>query len=71
MDKLDKAIDRMIEEDIEIDELEEELFGDKEEGLTGVDRRDLKKMVRDFNKRKDKQKIKDSIKKAKKEVIDK
>ena len=70
LDKLDKAIDKMVKEDIEIDELEEELFGDKEEGLTGVDRKDLKKMVRDFNKRKDKQRIKKNVKKAKKEIID-
>lgn len=38
LDLLDKAIDKMIKEDIALDELEEELFGDKEEGLTGIDR---------------------------------
>jgi len=33
----------MIKEDIGTDELEEELFGDKEEGLTGMDKKDIKK----------------------------
>ena len=57
LNKLDKAVDRMIKENIETEELEEELFGDKEEGLTGVDRKDLRKMVREFNKKKDCKKI--------------
>ena len=70
LDKLDKAIDKMVEEDIEIDELEEELFGDKEEGLTGIDKSDLKKIVREFNKSKDKKRIKENIQKAKKEIKD-
>jgi len=67
LDKLDKAIDKMIKEDIEIDEIEEELFGDEEEGLTGVDRRDLKNIVREFNKSKNKKKIKKSIQRARQE----
>ena len=62
--KLDKAIDKMIKEDIEIDEIEEELFGDKEDGLTGVGRRNLKKIVREFDKSKNKKKIKKNIQKA-------
>jgi len=70
LDKLDKAIDKMIEEDIEIDELEEELFGDKEEGLTGMDKKDLKRIVREFYKSKDKKRIKENIQKAKKEIKD-
>ncbi|MBI2651307.1 transposase [Candidatus Woesearchaeota archaeon] len=60
----------MIEEDIEIDELEEELFGDKEEGLTGMDKKDLKRIVREFNKSKDKKRVKKNIQKAKKEIKD-
>mgnify|MGYP001564958156 FL=1 len=58
LDKLDKSIDKIIKEDIELDELEGELFGGKEEGLTGVDKNDLKKIVREFNKSKDKNRIK-------------
>lgn len=70
LDKLDKAIDKMIEEDIEIDEIEEQLFGDKEEGLTGMDKKGLKRIVREFNKRKNKKRIKENIQKAKKGIKD-
>lgn len=69
LNKLDKAIEKMIEDDIALDELEDELYGDNaNDGLTGIDRRDMKKMVREFNKSKDKKKIKKNIKKAKGEL---
>jgi transposase len=69
LDKLDKAIEKMIEEDIALDELEDELYGDNaNDGLTGIDRRDMKKMVREFNKSQDKKKIKKKVKKAKGEL---
>ena len=42
---LDKVIDRMMEEDIKQDELDMELYGDKEENLTDMDRKDMKKIV--------------------------
>jgi transposase len=69
LDKLDKAIDKMVEDDIALDELEDELYGDNaNDGLTGIDRRDMKKIVREFNKSNDKKKIKKNIKKAKGEL---
>jgi len=68
LDKLDKAIDKMVEEDIAIDEIEEQIFGGKEEGLTGIDERDLRRIVRDYKKSEDKKKIKKNIKKAKNEL---
>ena len=69
LDKLDKAIDKMVDEDIALDELEDELYGDDaNDGLTGIDRRDMKKIVREYNKSKDKEKIKKNIKKAKNEL---
>lgn len=69
LDKLDKAIDKMIEEDIALDELEDELYGDNaNDGLTGIDRRDIKRIVREFNQSKDKKKIKKNIQKAKNEL---
>ncbi|MBT4697158.1 transposase, partial [Candidatus Woesearchaeota archaeon] len=59
LDKLDKAIDKMIKKDIALDELEDELYGDNaNDGLTGIDRRDIKRIVREFNQSKDKKKIK-------------
>lgn len=68
LDKLDKAIDAMMEEDIALDELEEQIFGDKEEGLTGIDERDLRKIVRENFKKKDKTKMKQKIALAKEEL---
>jgi transposase len=69
LDKLDKAIDKMIEEDIALDKLEDELYGDNaNDGLTGIDRRDIKRIVREFNQSKDKKKIKKNIEKAKNEL---
>jgi len=69
LDKLDKAIDRMIKDDIALDELEDELYGDNaNDGLTGIDRRDIKKIVREYNQSKDKKKIKKNIEKAKGEL---
>lgn len=69
LDKLDKAIEKMIEDDIALDELEDELFGDNaNDGLTGMDRKDIKRIVKEYNQSKDKKKIKKSIKKAKNEL---
>ena len=69
LDKLDKAIDKMIEDDIALDDLEDELYGDSaNDGLTGIDKRDIKKIVREFNSSKDKTKIKKQIDKAKNEL---
>src|SRR3989338_9431071 len=69
LDRLDKAIDRMIKDDIALDELEDELYGDNaNDGLNGIDRRDIKKIVREFNKSKDKAQIKKNIENAKNEL---
>lgn len=68
MDKLDHAIEKMIKEDIALDELEDQLFDDREEGLTGIDKRDIKKIVREFRQTEDKKKVKDNIEKAKNEL---
>ena len=68
LDKLDKAVDKMLEEDIALDELEEQIFGDKEENLTGMDERDLRKVVRDNFKNKNKEKLKQKIVRAKQEL---
>lgn len=69
LDKLDKAVEKMIEEDIALDELEDELFGDNaNDGLTGMDRKGIKRIVREYNQSKDKKKIKKNIEKAKNEL---
>jgi len=64
---LDKAIDKMMDEDIKQDELDMELYGDKEENLTDMDRKDMKKIVQEYRKRKDKEKVRNKISKAKQE----
>jgi transposase len=70
LDKLDKAIEKMIEEDIALDELEDELFGkdNANDGLTGMDRKDIKRIVEEYNKSKDRKRIKRNIEKAKNEL---
>jgi transposase len=69
LDKLDQAIDKMIQEDIALDKLEDEIYGDNaNDGLTGIDRRDMKKIVREFNKNKDKKKVREKIQRAKNEL---
>lgn len=68
LDILDKAIEKMIEEDIAQDELDIELYGDKEENLTGMDRRDMKRIVEQYKKSQDKKKVKEKIKKVEEEI---
>jgi len=68
LDSLDKAVEKMIKGDIALDELEDKVFDNREEGLTGVDRRDLKKIVREYSKHENKQQIKKSINQAKNEL---
>lgn len=68
LDRLDRAIDRMVEDDIALDKLEDEMFDGREDGLTGVDRKDLKRLVREYKRAKDKAQAKKKIKKAKNEL---
>lgn len=67
-DVLDKAIEKMIEEDIALDELEEEIYGGSEENLTGMDRKDMKRIVNEYRKCQDKKKIKKTHEKIKKGI---
>jgi len=68
LDKLGKAIDKMVDEDIALDELEEQMFGDREEGLTEMDERDLRRIVRDYRKSESKENIRKNVSKAKNEL---
>jgi transposase len=65
---LDKTIEKMIKEDIALDKLEEEIYGDSEENLTGMDRKDMKRIVDEYKKCEDKKKIEEIHKKVKKEL---
>lgn len=65
LQKLNNALDKMIDDDIALDELEDELYNDSaNDGLTGIDKRDIKKIVREFNKSKDKTIVKKNVEKA-------
>ena len=66
LDILDKAIDKMIKDDIALDELEDELYGDNpNDGLTGLDKKDIKRIVNEYR---DKEKAKKQVDKARKEL---
>ena len=66
--KLDRIVEKMIEEDIAQDEIDLEIYGDKEENLTGMDRRDMKKIVREWKRAQDKDKVKQNLEKVKEEA---
>jgi transposase len=61
----DTIIDKMIEEDIKQDEIEERL--NREESLTEMDKRDLKKIVSEYRNAKNKTKVKEKCEKVKEE----
>ena len=66
VEQLDSIIDKMIEEDIRQDKIDEEIYK-SEENLTNLDRKSLKEIVRTYKKSKDKEKIKEKCKKVEKE----
>ena len=66
LDILDKEIDKIIREGIEYDKSEDEMYGDKiNDGLTGMDGRDIKRLVNEYHNKKINKK---QIDKAKKEL---
>jgi len=67
MEKLDSIIEKMIEEDIQQDELDKEIYGDNEENLTNLENKNFKELVRNYRKQKDKKKLKEICKKTKEE----
>jgi len=68
IEKLDSIIEKMVEEDIKQDEIDEEIYKDKEENLTDMDKRDFAKIINDYKKAKDKHKIKEKVEKVKDEA---
>jgi len=62
--KLDSIIDKMIEEDIKRDEIDKEIYGEKEENITDIEMKNLKGIVKNYRKSKDKEKLKENCKKA-------
>lgn len=64
IEKLDLIIDKMIEEDVKQDDIDKEIYGDKEENKTNLEIKNLKMIVKNYRKVKDKEKIKENCKKA-------
>ena len=52
LDKIDRAIGRVMDKDIALDELEGQMFGEKEEGVTNIDERDLRRIMHENIKNK-------------------
>src|SRR4030067_3373990 len=64
IEKLGSIIDKMIEEDIKQDEIDKEIYGDKEENKTNLEMKNLKGIVENYRKVKNKEKLKENCKKA-------
>ncbi len=62
--QLDSIIDKMIKEDIEQDELDEESYGDKEENIPSVEIKNLKEIVKNYRNVKNKERLKENCRKA-------
>jgi transposase len=64
---LDSIIEKMIEEDISLDKLDEEMEA-SEENLTKLDKKNLKNIVREYKKCKNKEVLKEKVSKAREEL---
>jgi len=67
IEQLDSIIDKMIEEDINQDEIDKKLYSE-EENLTKVDKKNFKGIVRDYQKNKNKKQLKKICERAKEEL---
>ena len=67
LDAIDSIVDKMIEEDIKQDEIDEKI-SDSEENMTEMDKRDFKQIVNEYRNAKDKEKVKEKIEKIKEET---
>ncbi|MBS3064694.1 MAG: IS1182 family transposase [DPANN group archaeon] len=64
LSQLDSIIDKMIEEDIKQDEMDKEIYSEKEENITALEMKNLKEIVKNYRDVKDKEKLKENCKKA-------
>ena len=67
LEAIDLVIDKMVEEDIKQDEIDEKIH-DREENMTEMDKKDFRKIVNEYKNAKDKEKIKEKIEKVKEEA---
>ena len=64
LDKLASIIDRMIEEDIKQEEVDRIIHEDKEENISNLEFKNLKGIVKEYRKNKNKEKLRERCKKA-------
>ena len=64
LSQLDSIIDKMIREDIEQDEVDNESYDKKEENITDLEMKNLKEIVKNYRDVKNKEKLKENCKKA-------
>ena len=67
IENLDFVVDKILEDDLKQDEIDEKIFSN-EENLSNMDKRDFKKIVSEYRRAKDKNKIKKKISSAKEEI---
>ncbi len=67
LDAIDSIIDKMVEEDIKQDEVDEKIH-DSEENMTEMDKRDFRQIVNEYRNAKDKEKVKEKLEKIKEEA---
>jgi len=67
LEAIDSIVDKMIEDDIKQDEIDEKIHN-SEENMTEMDKMDFKKIVNEYRSTKDKERIKEKIEKVKEEV---
>src|SRR4030042_6556958 len=67
LEAIDSIVDKMIEEDIKQDEIEEKIY-QSEENMTEMDKIGFKKIVNEYRSAKDKERIKEKIERAKEEA---
>ena len=67
IDAIDSIVDKMVEEDIEQDEIDEKI-NDCEENMTEIDKKDFKQIVNEYRNAKNKEKVKEKFAKMKEEA---
>src|SRR3990167_5866655 len=60
IERLDAIIDKMMEEDIQQDEIDKEVYGEKEENITDIEIKNLKAILKNYREVKDKKKLKEN-----------
>ncbi|MBS3092441.1 transposase, partial [Candidatus Pacearchaeota archaeon] len=66
IDKINSIVDKMVEEDIKQDEIEEQMY-QSEENMTEMDKKDFRKIIGEYRNAKNKEKAKEKLEKIKEE----